>query len=292
MKYLVAGLITSLAISAQTKNTAILQTAEAFGKQGNLFEAITEYKRLLHNTAKPDEKVFAAFKIGNLYHKSRNYAKAHEYYQKSLEQSNSSGATPALRSTVLVRLKMLDVRNAGGYDLWPDIKDLQETLEKKSFDSERLKLNSAYWFASRGAYTSATGMAQMPLANVELDKERTFLLAKLGQPPHSMSRYNVLWSVFPGGLYFRMHEFSKGFLSLFTVTSLAGAAALSFSGGYAVSGIIFSVFSFRFFLDSVAVSFSLLNEKNEKLHSNFQKSFHDPERFSSHVVFKYPFSRN
>ncbi len=232
---------------------AIWHTARGFEEQGNYFEAITEYRRLLFARPALPTELEAKIKlhIGDLYFTSGNLTAAEHWY--------------AIPEQYEARLRQLDIDYAAGREFYPRVLELLRSGNPEQNEVERLRIEAARAFISRGQIRAAADLLSIPLPAAGLEFRRQILWDGLQNIPQGHSRWQMLWGIFPGGAYLALGNNKLAALSFFTVSTLGIVSAAAFVNGFWVSGFFAAIFAFRYYLDSLYQSFKWLNSENERI---------------------------
>ncbi len=244
-----------------------------FARQGNYFEAITEFRRSAHEDPKNAGMYHLA--AGDAYFFSGSYSAARRMYSVAPKKAESD-----LRELdMLYREKKLSVS------------DLQTFLKNDpAANADFFRLESARALAARGSYEKSKILLSLaPFTDLQYEQRRLALLSLMQQRPRYHSSGRLLFAVIPGGGYAALGDAPRAMLSFATVGLLSAVSVVSFSSGMDVLGLISGVFAARYYYDSIRLSFSLREEQNHLFREEYNRTLLSVSGgdiyFSRHVDF-------
>jgi len=244
------------------QSNKFLSTAKNFIYYGNYFEAITEYKRYLYNNKyiSLGRKASIYLQIGDLYYKSSKLDKAKKNYFLSYRFFNNYK-----REKSFLQLKILNTLQYSNITVLPYIFNILKINDFSEKEKNYIILNTSRYLLINNKNNSAKIILN---SLSDLDKNQQSILKTIKDYMNhyktKYSKYNLFYSIFPGGFFFRYNKLKKGFLSFISVSSLAAGGIYSFQKGYSITGFILSFFSFKFYLDSIWESIRELKDMNEE----------------------------
>ncbi len=244
-----------------------------FARQGNYFEAITEFRRSAHQNPQNADTYYLA--AGDAYFFSGNYSAARRMYFSAAKTAESD-----LRELdMLYREKKLS------------LSDLQTFLKNyPAANADFFRLESARALAAGGGYDHSKMLLSLaPFTDLQFEQRRLSLLSLLQQKPRYYSSGRLLFAVIPGGGYAALGALDRAMLSFATVGLLSAVSVVSFSSGMDILGLISGVFAARYYYDSIRLSFSLREEKNNVFREEYDRTLLSVSGgdiyFSRHVDF-------
>ncbi|RME93788.1 MAG: hypothetical protein D6767_00300 [Candidatus Hydrogenedentota bacterium] len=226
------------------QDSLTLKKARFFEKKKNDFEMITELKRLLyHDFPRP----ILHFAIAKAYARSHNFYEAYSHWKKIGKEY------PSFPDEVQYAyfLSGFDFQEHLGKVQWKQVETYYKKLnQQNSKHAENFRLRSGLYLLSQGNVSSAKFLIQ-GLTGYDQVKNKFV-------KPQPVSKWNLLWGIVPGGVFFRFGKWKRGFMSFTTVGALGAITVFSAIQGGVILPLLAGAFAIRYFFDSLSQSFLFL----------------------------------
>ncbi len=265
MRYILCFLLLNIVTFSlcDTDEQKMIHFAESLKNEGDLYRAITEYKRANSYFPESSNKSANFLRIAECYEEGEHFQEAMNFYKITLKLMPDNWE--AKYKIAYLHFKMYE------YDLSEEFISNQITINTTQKDSLLLlsSLNSVYQMKFEEAEITLNKVKENPKAHryLKILNENTPLKKK------NRNLAALIGTLFPGGGYFYVGRPQTGFAALLVNSMMIYGAVESFDNNHNEAGYTFSVFAFSFHSGSIFGSMQSADKYNKTQYNNLLNSF-------------------